>query len=321
MYTSTYSSSSSPITNQLQQQRSTTTYYQQLPTENYLQPQTLTSSSISTRNQNHSPTVNIDKVRHSGSQYQQPQSYPSSNHRLSPNMTQTTTSAKTYTINNSDNDSFNIRDNSARGYPVNSNLNRYDTSAYSSSWRTGPTSYGFESKRSDNDSRSNEQYRSSNSRYDSGDGASSYRLGVSGNGARSHSYDDLLNEHTSRSQTFYNSPRQGNGGGDVNRNIFSTSHQQQFDAIDNELIVKSTDLSATQEQEMLELIRTAFRKYDIQNQREIAGFLKRGADKTFQSCWHCIVGKQFSSYVTHEMNGFIYLTKGPLSILLFKSGY
>ena len=71
---------------------------------------------------------------------------------------------------------------------------------------------------------------------------------------------------------------------------------------------------------MIDLVRTAFRKYEITNQRELAGYLKRSADKMFSPCWHCIIGRQFSSYVTHEMNGFIYLTKGPLSILLFKSG-
>jgi dynein light chain LC8-type len=139
---------------------------------------------------------------------------------------------------------------------------------------------------------------------------------------RAHSYDDLVNEQNQsyRSQSsFYNpstSPRIGS-----NNNLYG---QQQAhirrDDIDDDLIVKSTDLSATNEQQMVELVRLAFRKYDLGNQRELAGFLKRSADKAFSSCWHCIVGRQFSSYVTHEMNGFIYLTKGPLSILLFKSG-
>lgn len=89
---------------------------------------------------------------------------------------------------------------------------------------------------------------------------------------------------------------------------------------DEEIIVKSTDLSSVHEQQIVDLVRTAFRKYDITNQRELAGFLKRSADQRFTSCWHCIVGRQFSSYVTHEMNGFIYMTRGPLSLLLFKSG-
>lgn len=151
-----------------------------------------------------------------------------------------------------------------------------------------------------------------------------FRSTSSGGNIRSQSYDDLINEHnqTYRSQSsIYNSvPRSGN------QNFHGQQQQQQQHQpgrerdYDDDLIVKSTDLSASIEQEMIELVRSAFRKYDLNNQRELAGFLKRSADKAFTSCWHCIVGRQFSSYVTHEMNGFIYLTKGPLSILLFKSG-
>lgn len=117
---------------------------------------------------------------------------------------------------------------------------------------------------------------------------------------RSYSHNDLIN--------------------DQNQSVNHNNSSQRIEFYDEDLIVKSTDLSASTEQEMIELVRLAFRKYDLNNQRELAGFLKRSADRAFSSCWHCIVGRQFSSYVTHEMNGFIYLTKGPLSILLFKSG-
>ncbi|CAF3356159.1 unnamed protein product [Rotaria sp. Silwood1] len=138
-----------------------------------------------------------------------------------------------------------------------------------------------------------------------------------GNG-RAHSYDDLLNEqnqlYRSQSSIYNSTTRSG-----LNNNTYGQPRIQR-DIYDDDLIVKSTDLSAAYEQEMIQLVRSAFRKYDLSSQRELAGFLKRSADKAFSSCWHCIVGKQFSSYVTHEMNGFIYLTKGPLSILLFKSG-
>ena len=142
-----------------------------------------------------------------------------------------------------------------------------------------------------------------------------YEGSAGGANERAHSYDDLLHEQHRSQPSIYNS------------NTRLASHQGQphgrrepHHDHEDDVIVKSTDLSANQEQEMLDLVRTAFRKYELNNQRELAGFLKRAADKNFSSCWHCIVGRQFSSYVTHEMNGFIYLTKGPLSILLFKSG-
>lgn len=132
--------------------------------------------------------------------------------------------------------------------------------------------------------------------------------------SRAYSYDDLLNEQN-RSSMYPSRTTSSNpyGQGQYTRRDPSSDY-------DDELIVKSTDLPASYEQEMIDLVRAAFQKYQISNQRELAGFLKRSADKRFAPCWHCIVGRQFSSYVTHEMNGFIYFTKGPLSILLFKSG-
>lgn len=145
-----------------------------------------------------------------------------------------------------------------------------------------------------------------------------FRSTSAGGNFRSQSYDDLINEQnqTYRSpSSMYNSTTRS--GNQLSHGQQTASRERDYD---DDLIVKSTDLSASNEQEMLELVRLAFRKYDFNNQRELAGFLKRSADRAFSSCWHCIVGRQFSSYVTHEMNGFIYLTKGPLSILLFKSG-
>jgi dynein light chain LC8-type len=144
------------------------------------------------------------------------------------------------------------------------------------------------------------------------------RSNSSAGNIRSHSYNDLVNDQNQsyRSQSSLQNSTARTG---INDNLYGQQRIRN-DGYDDDLIVKSTDLSATNEQEMIELVRLAFRKYDLNNQRELAGFLKRSADKAFSSCWHCIVGRQFSSYVTHEMNGFIYLTKGPLSILLFKSG-
>lgn len=36
--------------------------------------------------------------------------------------------------------------------------------------------------------------------------------------------------------------------------------------------------------------------------------------------WHCIVGQDFGSYVTHEAKHFIYFYVNKLGVLLFKSG-
>ncbi len=43
-------------------------------------------------------------------------------------------------------------------------------------------------------------------------------------------------------------------------------------------------------------------------------------DKKYTPTWHCIVGRNFGSYVTHETKHFIYFYLGQVAILLFKSG-
>jgi len=43
-------------------------------------------------------------------------------------------------------------------------------------------------------------------------------------------------------------------------------------------------------------------------------------DKKYNPTWHCIVGRNFGSYVTHETKHFIYFYLGQVAVLLFKSG-
>mmetsp|Transcript_24141 Transcript_24141/g.51262 ORF Transcript_24141/g.51262 Transcript_24141/m.51262 type:complete len:81 (+) Transcript_24141:80-322(+) len=48
--------------------------------------------------------------------------------------------------------------------------------------------------------------------------------------------------------------------------------------------------------------------------------LRRSSTKKYNPTWHCIVGRNFGSYVTHETKHFIYFYLGQVAILLFKSG-
>lgn len=48
--------------------------------------------------------------------------------------------------------------------------------------------------------------------------------------------------------------------------------------------------------------------------------IKKEFDKKYGPTFHCIVGRNFGSYVTHEAKHFIYFYLGQVAILLFKSG-
>ena len=54
--------------------------------------------------------------------------------------------------------------------------------------------------------------------------------------------------------------------------------------------------------------------------KDIAAYIKKEFDKKYNPTWHCIVGRNFGSYVTHETKHFIYFYLGQVAILLFKSG-
>ncbi|KAK2961278.1 hypothetical protein BLNAU_3724 [Blattamonas nauphoetae] len=42
--------------------------------------------------------------------------------------------------------------------------------------------------------------------------------------------------------------------------------------------------------------------------RLIAKFFKEGMDARFQQAWHCVVGPDFASYITHEAGSLCYFT-------------
>lgn len=58
---------------------------------------------------------------------------------------------------------------------------------------------------------------------------------------------------------------------------------------------------------------------DNQKTVDIAAVIKKDMDKKYGPTWHCIVGKNFGSFVSHEGGNFIYFYQGNLAILLFKT--
>ena len=68
----------------------------------------------------------------------------------------------------------------------------------------------------------------------------------------------------------------------------------------------------------VQIATQAMEKFNIE--KDIAAYIKKEFDKKYNPTWHCIVGRNFGSYVTHETKNFIYFYLGQVAILLFKSG-
>ncbi|XDV49628.1 hypothetical protein PO909_018840, partial [Leuciscus waleckii] len=87
---------------------------------------------------------------------------------------------------------------------------------------------------------------------------------------------------------------------------------------DRKAVIKNADMSEEMQQDAVECATQALEKYNIE--KDIAAYIKKEFDKKYNPTWHCIVGRNFGSYVTHETKHFIYFYLGQVAILLFKSG-
>ncbi|KAF4518547.1 hypothetical protein B566_EDAN004291 [Ephemera danica] len=101
---------------------------------------------------------------------------------------------------------------------------------------------------------------------------------------------------------------------------------------DRKAVIKNADMAEEMQQDAVDCATQALEKFNIEKDfflrirenvlfmLDIAAYIKKEFDKKFNPTWHCIVGRNFGSYVTHETRHFIYFYLGQVAILLFKSG-
>ncbi|OKL59667.1 Dynein light chain, cytoplasmic [Talaromyces atroroseus] len=71
--------------------------------------------------------------------------------------------------------------------------------------------------------------------------------------------------------------------------------------------IKSVDMTEDMQNEAVNVAREAMEKFHIE--KDIAQYIKKEFDSRKGATWHCIVGRNFGSFVTH----------GHCAILLFKT--
>lgn len=81
--------------------------------------------------------------------------------------------------------------------------------------------------------------------------------------------------------------------------------------------IKSADMTEEMQHEAVEVATEGMSKFNIE--KDIAQFIKKTFDERKGPTWHCIVGRNFGSFVTHETKHFIYFYLGHCAILLFKT--
>lgn len=81
--------------------------------------------------------------------------------------------------------------------------------------------------------------------------------------------------------------------------------------------VKSVDMTDEMQTDAIQTARDAMNQFTIE--KDIAQYIKKTFDEKKGPTWHCIVGRNFGSFVTHETKHFIYFYLGHCAILLFKT--
>ena len=82
--------------------------------------------------------------------------------------------------------------------------------------------------------------------------------------------------------------------------------------------VHSTDMPQDLQKAVIEVAKSALEQFSVQ--REIAMHIKERFDEIYGSTWHCIVGRNFGSFISHEEGTFMYINVHDISILLFRTG-
>nr|KJB28661.1 hypothetical protein B456_005G061200 [Gossypium raimondii] len=81
---------------------------------------------------------------------------------------------------------------------------------------------------------------------------------------------------------------------------------------------RNADMKDDMQKEAVNIAIAAFEKNNVE--KDVAEHIKKEFDKRHGPTWHCIVGRNFGSYVTHETNHFVYFYLDQKAVLLFKSG-
>lgn len=83
-------------------------------------------------------------------------------------------------------------------------------------------------------------------------------------------------------------------------------------------VIKNADMAEDMQQVAVDVATQALEQYNLE--KDISAYIKKEFDKKYSPSWHCIVGKNFGSNVSHETKHFINFYFGQVAILLFKSG-
>ena len=83
-------------------------------------------------------------------------------------------------------------------------------------------------------------------------------------------------------------------------------------------VIKTSVMSTEMQDTAIQVAQDAIKEHHTEEQ--IASAIKEYFEKNYKSVWHCMVGRNFGCFVTHEASKFTYFYVGQMGICLFSTG-
>ncbi|TQD94477.1 hypothetical protein C1H46_019898 [Malus baccata] len=82
--------------------------------------------------------------------------------------------------------------------------------------------------------------------------------------------------------------------------------------------VRETDMPDDMQNHAMELAYKALDLHEVSDFRSVAHYIKQKFDEAYGTAWHCVVGKNFGSCITHLSGSFIFFHVETTEFLVFK---
>ncbi|XWS67134.1 hypothetical protein CRYUN_Cryun05aG0260800 [Craigia yunnanensis] len=90
--------------------------------------------------------------------------------------------------------------------------------------------------------------------------------------------------------------------------------------LEGKAVVRKTDMPKEMQSRVMELAYQALDLHEVSDCQSIAHFIKQKFDEAYGPAWHCVVGKDFGSCISHLCGSFIFFHVEMMEFLIFKDG-
>ncbi|KAF7260287.1 hypothetical protein EG68_03175 [Paragonimus skrjabini miyazakii] len=84
----------------------------------------------------------------------------------------------------------------------------------------------------------------------------------------------------------------------------------------SQFVVRKTEMLESVQQDVITAVLEATQQYDTE--KDVSAYIKKAFDKKYGPTWHCVVGHEYASFVSHLPGDFIYMDMGNVALLLFR---